>query len=79
MESPARHPNLVRVREMSAENKAWCPIFTPTFREHLLWWRTRHRSFAAVLELSVAKKSGETPRRRKTHLVAHQERTRQNQ
>lgn len=41
---------------MSSQNKAWSPIFTPTFREHLLWWRTRHRSFAAVLELSVAKK-----------------------
>ena len=23
---------------MSTENKAWSPIFTPTFREHLLWW-----------------------------------------
>lgn len=23
---------------MSAENKVWCPIFTPTFRKHLLWW-----------------------------------------
>jgi toxin YoeB len=21
-----------------SENKVWCPIFTPTFREHLLWW-----------------------------------------
>lgn len=20
------------------DNKAWCPIFTPTFRKHLLWW-----------------------------------------
>lgn len=20
------------------ESKVWCPIFTPTFREHLLWW-----------------------------------------
>ena len=19
-------------------DKAWCPIFTPTFRQHLLWW-----------------------------------------
>ncbi|MGL5943626.1 MAG: Txe/YoeB family addiction module toxin [Waterburya sp.] len=21
-----------------SENKVWCPIFTPTFREQLLWW-----------------------------------------
>ena len=20
------------------DNKTWCPIFTPTFRKHLLWW-----------------------------------------
>jgi len=23
---------------MSAESKAWSPIFTPTVRKHLLWW-----------------------------------------
>ena len=23
---------------MPAENKVWGPIFTPTFRKHLLWW-----------------------------------------
>lgn len=21
-----------------SESKVWCPIFTPTFRKHLLWW-----------------------------------------
>ena len=42
--SRTRHPNLVRVREMSAENKALCPIFTPTFREHLLWWAKKDKS-----------------------------------
>ena len=27
-----------------SENKVWCPIFTPTFREHLLWWARKEPS-----------------------------------
>lgn len=27
-----------------SENKLWCPIFTPTFREHLIWWAKKDRS-----------------------------------
>ncbi len=29
---------------MPIENQAWCPIFTPTFREHLLWWARKDPS-----------------------------------
>jgi toxin YoeB len=27
-----------------SENKLWCPIFTPTFRAHLIWWAKKNRS-----------------------------------
>ena len=26
-----------------SENKAWCPIFTPAFRKHLLWWAKKDK------------------------------------
>ena len=27
-----------------SENKRWCPIFTPTFRGHLIWWAKKDRT-----------------------------------
>lgn len=29
---------------MSNKDRVWCPIFTPTFREHLLWWAKTDRA-----------------------------------
>ena len=31
-----------------SENKAWSPIFTPTFREHLLWWAKKDPANSAI-------------------------------
>ena len=29
-------------------NKVWSPIFTPTFREHLLWWAKKDSANSAI-------------------------------
>lgn len=29
-------------------NKVWSPIFTPTFREHLLWWVNKDSANSAI-------------------------------
>jgi len=37
---------------MSAESKTWSPIFTTTFRKHLLWWAKQDKKkIGKILDL----------------------------